>query len=137
MGLRRVGDLLRLPRQKLRERLGPRRVDWLERLLSETPDPRLPFVPPAEYRGYLELPAAVELAQALVFPCRRLLAELGGFRLGRQAGVQRLDWRFGHAPGMRGTSTLSCAWEPPSPWLTRSAGWNCCAGTWSAWNCRP
>jgi protein ImuB len=97
MGLRRVGDLLRLPRQGLRERLGPRRVDWLERLLGETPDPRPPFVPPAAYRGYLELPAAVELAPALVFPCRRLLAELGGFLLGRQAGVARLDWRFGHA----------------------------------------
>ena len=97
LGLRRIGELLRLPRQGMRERLGPRRVDWLERLLGEAPDPRLPFVPPPEYRGTLELPATVELAQALVFPCRRLLAELGGFLLGRQAGVSRLDWRFGHA----------------------------------------
>ncbi|WP_295393472.1 DNA polymerase Y family protein [uncultured Thiodictyon sp.] len=97
MGLRRVADLLRLPRAGLRARLGPRRVDWLERLLGEAPDPRLPFAPPAEYRGVLELPAEVELAPALVFPCRRLLAELGGLLLGRQAGVQRLDWRLGHA----------------------------------------
>jgi protein ImuB len=87
MGLRLVLDLLRLPRLGLRERLGPRRLDWLERLLGESPDPRARFEPPARYRGRIELPGEIELAESLVFPCRRLLLELGGLLIGRQAGV--------------------------------------------------
>jgi protein ImuB len=38
-------------------------------------------------------------APALLFACRRLIDELGGFLLARQAGVQRLDWCLGHADG--------------------------------------
>ncbi len=124
MGLRRVADLLGLPRQGLRERLGPRRVDWLERLLGEAPDPRPVFIPPTEYRGCLELPAEVELADALVFPCRRLLAELGGFLQGRQVGVTRLDWCLGHADHPDTTLRLGAA-KPladPEAWLTLLRG---------------
>lgn len=96
MGLRRVADLLRLPRTGLRERLEAGRLDRLERLLGEAPDPRARFEPPARYRGRIELPAPVGQTDALLFPSRRLLAELGGFLLGRQGGVQRLDWRLRH-----------------------------------------
>jgi protein ImuB len=96
MGLRRVGELLRLPRSGLAERLGVGRVQALERLLGERPDPRFPFEPPPRYRGCLELPAEVASAAALVFPCRRLIDELGGFLAGRQSGVQRLVWRLHH-----------------------------------------
>jgi protein ImuB len=119
MGLFRVADLLRLPRRGLRERLGPGRVDWLERLLGEAPDPRLPFEPPAAYSGRIALPAEVELTESLIFPCRRLLTELGGFLLGRQAGVQRLDWCLGHG-GLPDTCFSVGAAEPmadPQPWL--------------------
>jgi protein ImuB len=97
LGLRQIGDLLRLPHRGLRERLGPRRMDWLERLLGESPDPRPVFTPPLSFAGRLELPAELTLTESLIFPCRRLLYELGGLLAGRQAAVQRLDWRLGHA----------------------------------------
>jgi protein ImuB len=42
MGLMRIGDLLRLPRAGLAERLGPERLVQLERLLGERADPRRP-----------------------------------------------------------------------------------------------
>jgi protein ImuB len=96
LGLRRVQDLLRLPRQGLRERLGPQRVDWLERLLGESPDPRPWYAPPPLYRGRIELPGEIELAESLLFPCRRLLLELAGLLMGRRAGARRLDWRLVH-----------------------------------------
>jgi len=96
MGLRRIGDLLRLPRGGLAERFGFGQVQILERLLGETPDPRRRFEPPSCYRGRLDLPAEVTRTAALVFPCRRLIEELGGFLTGRQAGVQRLAWRLHH-----------------------------------------
>lgn len=97
MGLTRIGDLLRLPRAGLAERFGIERLHQIERLLGERPDPRLAFKPPARYLGELELPAEVPDAPSLLFACRRLIDELGGFLLGRQAGVQRLHWRLGHA----------------------------------------
>lgn len=97
MGLRRVADLLRLPRAGLAERFGPDLVRRLRRLLGDESDPRPAFAPPARYAGRLELPAEVPEAAALLFACRRLIDELCGYLLGRQAGVQRLEWRLGHA----------------------------------------
>ncbi|MGB5833097.1 MAG: DNA polymerase Y family protein, partial [Thiohalocapsa sp.] len=99
MGLKRVGDLLRLPRGGFAERFGIERLHQLDRLLGEREDPRRPFIPPARFRAELELPADVPDAAALVFAGRRLLDELGGFLLARQAGVQRLTWLLYHAGG--------------------------------------
>ena len=96
MGLAQVADLLRLPRRGLRERLGPRRLEWIERLLGERPDPRVPYVPPAVHRARLELPGEVELTEGLVFPARRLLLELEGVLRGRQAGTRLIRWRLTH-----------------------------------------
>jgi protein ImuB len=103
MGLRRLGDLLRLPRSGLTGRLGPDVMLRLQRLLGEVPDPRRAFAPPARYRGSLELPAELLHADALIFPCRRLIEELAGFLLGRGAGVQRLSWRLHHPQGTAAT----------------------------------
>ena len=97
MGLKRVGDLLRLPRAGFAERFGIERLHQLERLLGERADPRRPYEPPASFRAELELPAEVPDAAALVFACRWLIDELGGFLLARQSGVQRLSWRLRHA----------------------------------------
>jgi protein ImuB len=110
MGLRRVGQLLRLPRTGLSERLGPARVLYLQRLLGEAPDPRPTFEPPVRYSGRLELPAELLHLDALIFPCRRLIDELAGLLLGREVGVQRLDWRLEHPDGMEDTRfTLGAA----------------------------
>lgn len=119
MGLRRVGDLLRLPQAGLAERLGMDRIRQLQRLLGEAPDPRPRFDPPERYRGRLELPAEVLHAEALIFPCRRLIAEVGGFLLGRQGGAQRLEWGLCHA-GLEDTRfTLGSArpQRDPGRWL--------------------
>jgi protein ImuB len=97
MGLRQVGDLLRLPRGGFAERFGIERLYQLERLLGERADPRRPFEPPAHFSAALELPAEAQDAAALIFACRRLIEELGGFLLARQGGVQRLSWRLSHA----------------------------------------
>ncbi|MEA3275458.1 MAG: DNA polymerase Y family protein [Pseudomonadota bacterium] len=119
MGLRRMEDLLRLPRAGLAERLGVERIHQLERLLGEAPDPRPRFEPPARYRGRLELPMEVPESGALVFACRRLIDELAGFLLSRQGGVQRLEWRFHHEEEEDTRLTLGAARpeRDPSRWL--------------------
>ena len=120
MGLRTVGDLLRLPRTGLTERLGPARILQLQRLLGEAPDPRSRFEPPATYRGRLELPSELLYVDALLFPCRRLIDEVAGFLLSRGAGVQRLEWCLEHPEGTEHTRfTLGSARaeQDPGRWL--------------------
>ena len=109
MGIGRVGELLRLPRAGLAERLGSDRLQQLECLLGERPDPRRAHVPPTRFRATLELPAEVPDAPALAFACRRLIDELAAVLYARQAGVQHLHWRFHHADG------------PPTPLVLGSA----------------
>ena len=96
-GLRRLGELLALPRPGLARRAGADFLDWLDRLLGAAPDPRPLFTPPATYEGRLELPAEIVAVEGLLFPARRLVHELAGFLIGRQLGAQRLDWRLDHA----------------------------------------
>ncbi len=96
MGLRRLGELLRLPRHGLTCRLGEDTMQYLDRLLGLVPDPRPVFEPPAGFYRRLELPAEVESREALLFAARRLLLELGGFLTARQGGVQVLVWHLLH-----------------------------------------
>ncbi len=119
MGVRRVADVLRLPRTGLAQRLGPDWVRQLRRLLGDEPDPWPPFVPPAGYAGTLELPAEVPDATALVFACRRLIEELCGWLLGCQSGVARLAWRLGHAdlPDTEFDLGASTPGRDPGVWL--------------------
>ena len=121
MGLRQVADLLRLPREGLAKRFGPGLLRQLCRLLGDEPDPRPAFAPPASYAGELDLPAEVPEAGALVFACRRLIEELCGYLLGRQAGVQRLEWRLGHEdlPDTAFTLGASTAGRDPGAWLAQ------------------
>ncbi len=96
LGLQTVGDCLRLPREGLARRFGPGLIDYLDRMLGRTPDPRIPFELPPRFRGHLELPADTSACEALLFPLRRLLSELTGFLRARQGGIQRLEVRLGH-----------------------------------------
>jgi len=97
MGIGCIGDMLRLPRAGLAERIGLQPLQQLERLLGERADLRRPFTPPERFSAELELPTEVPDAGALVFASKRLIDELGGFLLARQGGVQRLHWRLVHA----------------------------------------
>jgi protein ImuB len=97
MGLRSLGQVLRLPRDGLAGRLGPAFVQRLDRLLGDVPDPRTPFNPPLCFQAHLVLPVETQNACSLLFGGRRLLGELEGYLLARQSGVQHLAWRLIHA----------------------------------------
>jgi protein ImuB len=119
MGLRRVGELLRLPRAGLAERFGPALVARLQRLLGEAPDPRRCFTPPPQYLGRIELPAELVQVEGLSFPCRRLIEELSGYLAARECGTQRLLWRLVHAQTTDSGFTLGTARpeRDPQRWL--------------------
>ena len=96
LGLKRLGELLRLPRAGLARRFSPGLVDYLDRLLGNSPDPLEAYTPPPRFVRQLWLPAETNDREALLFPARRLLLELTGFLDARQAGTQWLHWRLIH-----------------------------------------
>ena len=90
IGLKRVGDCLRLPRAGLAKRFGPEFLLKLDRALGRVPDPREAFMPAASFTSRLELPGTVENVQGLTFALHRLVLELCGELRARAAGVMQL-----------------------------------------------
>ncbi len=97
MGMRAIGDCLRLPQDGLARRLGPGLVRLLDRALGRVPDPRAAFVAPSVFESRVVLPATVNTAEGLLFPLRRLLLELEGFLRARNAGTRAMKLSLFHS----------------------------------------
>jgi len=90
LGLRHVGDILRLPRDGLARRLGQELLQVLDRALGSIPDPRVPYVAPPTFEAALVIPGAIDNTEGLLFPLNRLIQELCGVLTARGAGVAAL-----------------------------------------------
>lgn len=99
LGLKTLGELMRLPREGVARRFGQALLDELDRALGRIPEPRALFVPPARFRARLELPAPVAETAAVLFVARRLLAGLEGFLAARHAGVRGFVLELLHDEG--------------------------------------
>ncbi|TRZ91226.1 MAG: DNA polymerase Y family protein [Rhodocyclaceae bacterium] len=110
-GLRRIGDVLALPRASLGARLGKAFVIDLARALGETFDPQPWFVFPERFEQGLELPAPVEAAPVLLFAARRLIAALAGWLAARNAAVREIECLIDHGHG-RTTAVPICFSAP-------------------------
>jgi protein ImuB len=97
VGLRRIGEVLDIPREQLARRFGPELIRYLQRLLGECADPRIPYRAPATYRRSFELAAPITLTEALLFPLQRLLGELQGYLRARDTALQSLLLTLRHA----------------------------------------
>lgn len=96
LGLRTLGELIRLPRTGLARRFGPALPALLDRAWGRRPDPRTPHAPPACFEHRIELGWPADKAEDLLFVGRRLLGELVGFLRARGAGVERLTLCLTH-----------------------------------------
>jgi protein ImuB len=96
IGIRTLGECLRLPRDGLARRGGAALLEQLDRALGRVPDPRPAYAPPARFAAVLPLPAPAELVEALLFAARRLIAELCGWLAATGKGVQRLSFALAH-----------------------------------------
>ncbi|GAB6042811.1 DNA polymerase Y family protein [Endothiovibrio diazotrophicus] len=96
LGLKRLGELLRMPRDGVARRYGAELVDLLDRTLGRRADPQEPFRPPQRYHGRLLLPAEVEEHPRLLIAARRLLGELSGLLEARGEGIQSMEWTLIH-----------------------------------------
>lgn len=99
IGVRRLGELARLPRDGLARRFGAAAVGDLDRLFGRIPDPREPYTPPARFGQRLQLTVGVEDTTALLFVVQRLLGMLCGWLRGRGAGVQTFEISLLHGGG--------------------------------------
>ena len=88
VGIRSVGELLRLPRDGLALRCGTRVLEELDRALGAAPEPRAFFTPPPRFAAKLELPAPLAYAEGLLFAARRLLVQLEGLLAARHEGIR-------------------------------------------------
>ncbi|MFN9211331.1 MAG: Y-family DNA polymerase [Betaproteobacteria bacterium] len=97
LGLRTLGQVLRLPRAALARRFGTALLADLDCALGHRPDPQPLYVPPERFASEIELPADLTEAAQLLFPAHRLLRLAEGFLRGRDAGATEFAFTARHS----------------------------------------
>ena len=96
MGVRSVGELLRLPRSGLARRLGPGALLDMDAALAKCAAPRRAFVARERFCERSDFETEVEAVAYLEMACEPLIARCAGFLRRRQAGIQYLELRLRH-----------------------------------------
>lgn len=96
MGVRTIGQALRLPRAGFTRRFGAAHLAELDRLTGRNADLRQPFQPRERFRRRRELTYELESNESLLGALAPLLADLGRFLQQRQSGVTELECRLRH-----------------------------------------
>ena len=96
MGLRHLRQLLSLPRDSLAKRFPAEVLLHLDTLLGNRPLVLDFYQPPDVFDARIELNYEVESHQTLLFPLRRLTADLAAYLAGRDSGVQRFALHLEH-----------------------------------------
>ena len=96
MGIRHLGQLLRMPRDGLQRRFGAELLQAMDRLIGDLPANLDLYIPPDTVDWTIELSHEVENIDALVFPLRRMTGDLATYLSGRDGGVQRFVLRLEH-----------------------------------------
>lgn len=96
IGVRRLGEAARLPRDGLARRQASVVTDTLARARGELPDPRPWFVPPERFESRLVLPASVAHSEPLLFAAGRLFAGLTAWLAARHAALDRCRLSLEH-----------------------------------------
>jgi len=109
MGIRNIGDCLRLPREGFARRFGPQRLLELDRALGRLPDPRTSWRAPERFCADYEMTEEQSDRELLLAVCRELLLSLERFLLTRQLGTQRVLFSFFHLRGPATQLSLGCA----------------------------
>lgn len=94
MGVTRLGDCLRLPREGFARRFGALRLVQLDRALGRLPDPRAGYRAPERFCRECELDEEEDDRESLLAVCRGLLVDLERFLVVRQGAVQHLRFVF-------------------------------------------
>src|SRR6185437_393253 len=96
MGVRTIGQALRLPRAGFARRFGTDSLATLDRLTGRSPDLHERFQTRERFRRRRELSYELESHDAILAALAPLLAELGKFLEARQCGVMKLECLLRH-----------------------------------------
>jgi protein ImuB len=100
MGLHRVRQVQALPRDTLARRFPATVLQHLDTLFGRRPMALECYLPPDHFETRIELNFDVESHQALLFPLKRMIADLAVFLAGRDSGVQRFVIHLEHVPSV-------------------------------------
>lgn len=109
MGVTKIGDCLRLPREGFVRRFGAQYMLQLDRALGDLPDPRNAWRAPERFCTDYEMTEETSDRELLLNICRELLLLHEQFLLARQLGTQRLSFSFFHLKGSATELRLGCA----------------------------
>ncbi len=96
MGVTTLGELLRLPRAGLARRIGPQRLDELDRLAGSRPDPRVLLAPAARFQERIDPDYETTDRERLLAALTPALTRLEEFLREREHGVMALRLMLQH-----------------------------------------
>ncbi len=96
MGVRTIGQALRLPRAGFARRFGADQLAELDRLTGRNADPRPHFQPRERFRRRRELTYEMESKATILAALAPMLVDLGRFLEARQVGITELECRMRH-----------------------------------------
>jgi protein ImuB len=96
MGVRTLGELMRLPRAGFAKRFGVAALADLDRLLGRRADPRRRLAPRERFRGRRDFDHEITDHERILQELSPLLGELERFLRERQRGITALLCRFHH-----------------------------------------
>lgn len=99
LGVRRLGELRRLPRAGLQRRCGKALLELLDRAYGEAPELHHWIEAPPAFRARVELPDRIDHTDILAAYAQRLLAQLAGWLAARQLAVKQLRLLLEHERG--------------------------------------
>lgn len=99
MGLRKLRQVMGLPRDTVARRFPREVLDHLDMLSGKRAKILGCYMPPDTFDMRIELNFDVESHQALLFPLRRLTSDLAAYLAGRDSGVQRFSLHLEHRDG--------------------------------------
>jgi protein ImuB len=99
VGLRKLGELFALPRESFARRFGEARLNELDRLRGLAREPFEAVTPPPRYARRFELSGDIESVEPLLFPLRRICAELAAYLRARDSGALALVLHLAHGWG--------------------------------------
>lgn len=109
MGVRTIGEAMRLPRAGFARRFGVEALESLDRLAGRTPEPRRAFTGHERFRARFEPAYELSDAAAILAVLEPLLADLERFLRVRQCGIDALSLRLLHRQALPTVCTLRLA----------------------------
>lgn len=103
MGVRTLGEALRLPRAGFARRFGRESLAALDRLVGREREPRRAFVPRQRFRARCDPAYELSNHEVMLRYCQPLLADLEQFLRARQSAVTALRCRLRHRPPLAAT----------------------------------